>query len=222
MSIHKRKLTMLLALPLLSLSATTIASELRYNYAELGTSIAKTQFQVGNQRPTFSGKSFNATVQYTPKDGVYLKGVFSRLSIDDSDTIINTKHTADGTTTTFGGVLGAYRSLTDNVDIRAGIGLVNEKNDYDFSYRLKDKKYIQKSDFDNTRPYIEAGLKVDFAEWGDLDLLLSRYNDGTYFTIGGNMPITETIGIDLGYSYSPSGKDRKRFGAWNIGMRYYF
>ncbi|RLV58041.1 hypothetical protein D5018_19310 [Parashewanella curva] len=222
MSINMRKLTILLALPLLSLSATTIASELKYNYAELGTSIAKTQFQVGDQRPTFSGKSFNATVQYTPKKGVYLKGMFSRLSIDDSDTIINTNHTADGITTTFGGILGAYRSLTDNVDIRGGIGLINEKNDYDFSYQLKDKKYIQVSDFNNTRPYLEAGLKVDFAEWGDLDLLLSRYNNATYFTVGGNMPITKNIGVDLGYSYSPNGKERKKYGSWNVGVRYYF
>ena len=68
----------------------------------------------------------------------------------------------------------------------------------------------------------ETGLKIDLQSWGDLDLLYSRMNDANHFTIGGNAPITENLGLEVGYTYTPKGKDHKRAGAWNMGVRVFY
>ncbi|MGB0894408.1 MAG: hypothetical protein ACPGUD_08380 [Parashewanella sp.] len=207
--------------PVLAISSVS-ASELKYDYVELGGSFGKTELNILGKRADFSSKSLNATFQYSPSEGIYIKAFASRLKVDDDANISAFKAKTDSTSTAFGAVIGLYTPLADNIDFRAGIGATRENNDFSSTLTLGSVTSAQKTRRNDTSLYVEAGLKIGLDDWGDFDLLFSRENDANYFTVDGNLPLSESLGLDVGYTYSPDGKDRERFGTWNLGVRYYF
>ncbi|MGY0217180.1 outer membrane beta-barrel protein [Endozoicomonadaceae bacterium StTr2] len=205
-------------------SAASFADNFNYNYLQLGAAFDKTEFKTGNHKPDFSGKGFNAQLQYSPFEGVYVKGVFSRRTVDQSKSVGITRYKLDGNTTNIGALAGVIFPVTDGIDLRAGFGIARSTDKYTSTGTIKgnSKQTVTKTDINKTGFYGETGLKFDLGNWGDLDLLYSRINKANYFSIGGNTPITENLGVEVGYSFSPKGPNRERFGSLNVGVRFYY
>ncbi len=196
------------------------AENFNYNYAEVTGLFGKTEMAYSNKKPDFSTKGIGATVQYSPYENVYLKATISRLKINDSKKYGSQKFKTYGNSTTIAGLVGLYVPVTDNLDLLAGVGIANENDDY--KYGIENTQNQFKYDERKTKFYGEAGTKIGLSSWGELDLMYSRLNDANYFTASGKFALTENWGIQTGYSYSPSGKYRKRYGSWIIGARYSF
>ncbi|RLV59212.1 hypothetical protein D5018_13435 [Parashewanella curva] len=219
-----------LAATCLSVSLTSLmasAETFNYNYAEVTGLFGKTEFNATNkninQKPDLSTKGFGITVQYSPYEGLYLKGVADRLKIDDSKDYGMQSYAVDGNSTTLGALVGMYAPVTDNIDVLGAIGIANVKDDFTTSTRLMDPPTIDtKSDESRLRFYGEAGFKAGLGTWGELDLMYHRLNDENYFSATGNFEITDNWGLQTGYSYSRSGKNRERYGTWIVGVRYSF